>query len=538
LGFKKAMKKLFLYITCVAFIFTGVSSCKKKLADLYNDPDQTTQPSIEKFFTEMLDNDRIRPSYWEVRTFLVMHTGIYTQSVGYLNNTFVYQQNPSYTQDRWNDFYRPGANGGGVMAHYRSIEKAYADITDVQQKTELNVFVQAARIIMLDQASQMVDMWGDIPFSEAGSINASGEIVMPKFDNAKDVYTYILDGLKTASDYFAFARLSQSTQSGFSRQDILMAGNLEKWRRYANSLRLRLLMRISFYDEAKARADVLNILNNPVLYPLIDGSSGYSPQSADILLQPLTNFTDNLNNALTELNNYSAPRYMLNSVMKPSGDPRIPVMFDKFGRTVNSIFIPNTDYNGLPVNMTAEQQQQNIGNYAMVDSATFLLNSKLPGIVMTAAEVNFLKAEAYERWGNGDAKAAYETAVKQSIAFYYYLNSLNTTTATPLTAPDASVVNSFLQNPQINYSGTANEKLEKTAVQKWVHFGFLQSVHSWAEYRRTKYPQLSFSPSTLPGYELPPSRLVYPTSETAYNHNYILVQPRDTRNTKIFWDVK
>jgi hypothetical protein len=149
-----------------------------------------------------------------------------------------------------------------------------------------------------------------------------------------------------------------------------------------------------------------------------------------------------------------------------------------------------------------------------------------------------LKAEAYERWGNGDAGTAYETAVRQSIAFYYYLNSLNTITRAPLPPPTASAIDSFLQNTPVNYSGTTNDKLARIWIQKWLHFGFLQSVQSWSEYRRTKYPQLSFYPSALPGYELPPARLVYPASETAYNPNYAPVQTRDTRSTKIFWDVR
>jgi hypothetical protein len=192
----------------------------------------------------------------------------------------------------------------------------------------------------------------------------------------------------------------------------------------------------------------------------------------------------------------------------------------------------------LPALNNAEQQQVALGRYAILDSATFLFNSKLPGIVITAPEVNFLIAEARERWGGGDAKAAYETAVRQSIVFYYYLNSLNTTTRMPLTQPATVAIDTFLQSDEMKYTGTVNEKLAKIWIQKWAHFGFLQSVQSWAEYRRTKYPVLQFYPSTLPGYEGPPSRLVYPASETSYNTNYASVKDKDVRTGKVFWDVK
>ncbi|MEP7371968.1 MAG: SusD/RagB family nutrient-binding outer membrane lipoprotein [Chitinophagaceae bacterium] len=531
------MRRILIHISLAAALVSCLISCKKKLEEFYYNPDQTTQASIEKFFTEMLDNDRVRPSYWEIRTFTVLQTGIYSQSVAYLNTNPVYQQNPSYTQDRWNDFYRPGGSGGGVMAHYRSIETAY-NLMGVQQQTEARIFLEAAKVVLMDQAAQMVDCWGDMPFSEAGSINTSGEIKMAKFDNAAAIYSNILDGLKMASYYFSHAQHSTTTQIVFSKQDILLNGDLEKWQRYANSVRLRLLIRMSFLDEPFAKSEVMTMLNNPFLYPLIDGVAGYIPKETDVLLQPLTNYTGDLHNAFAELTNYSAPDYLLNDVMKPADDPRIPVMFDKYGRTVSDVFTPNTDYNGLPVNMPLEQQQIMLGNYAILDSATFLYNNKLPGIVITASEVNFLKAEAFERWGGGDAKTYYDMAVKQSVAFYYYLNSLNTVTRDPLPTPSETVVESFLQNSRVKYFGTGEEKLKKIWVQKWLHFGFLQSVQSWAEYRRTKYPQLSFYVSTLPGFELPPSRLLYPASETTYNSNYLLIKDKDTRSRKIFWDVK
>lgn len=531
------MRRVGIHISLAVALVFCLTGCKKKLEELYYNPDQTTQASIEKFFTEMLDNNRVRPSYWEIRTFTVLQTGIYSQSVAYLNTNTVYQQNPSYTQDRWNDFYRPGGNGGGVMAHYRAIETEYKSLGP-QQQIEAKVFLEAAKVVLLDQASQMVDCWGDIPFSEAGSITTSGEIKMAKFDNAAAMYINILDGLNAAAYYFSHPEHSATTQLIFSKQDILLNGVLEKWQRYANSIRLRLLLRISFFDESLARLEIMKMLNNPSLYPLIDGDAGYNPKATDVLLEPLATYTDNLHNALTELTNFSAPEYLLNQVMKPADDPRIPALFDKYGQTVNDVFVPNSAYNGLVVNMPVDQQQIHIGKFAILDSATFLYNSKLPGIVITAAEVNFLKAEAFERWGGGDAKAFYEKAVKQSVVFYYYLNSLNTITRDPLPVPSNATVEQFLQNPFISYSGTGEEKLKKIWVQKWVHFGFLQAVQSWSEYRRTKYPELNFYPSTLPGYELPPARLLYPASETSYNPNYLFVKEHDTRSRKIFWDVK
>lgn len=221
--------------------------------------------------------------------------------------------------------------------------------------------------------------------------------------------------------------------------------------------------------------------------------------------------------------------------MIPANDPRIPVIYDKYGHTVNGVFIPNKTYRAMPVTYTTAQQDTAYYNYSIVDSTTFLNNVKMPGIVITASEVNFLKAEAYERWSLGDAATAYNTALAQSVTFYYYLNNIGGGTVTP---PSATDITTFLANPNVSYTGSSTQKLALIYNQKWLHFGFLQSDEAWAEYRRTKYPQLTFPTETLVGYENPSTRLLYPTVETAYNTNYSSVKGKDTRNTKIFWDVK
>ncbi len=385
-----------------------------------------------------------------------------------------------------------------------------------------------------------MDLWGDIPFSEAGLLNATGEIVYPKFDRAPELYWKIVDDLKSVSEYFSNANLSDKMRSSFSTQDILLNGELKRWRRYTNSLRLRLLMRISFYDETKAREDVLEILQQPNQYPLIDdGGDGYHPVIDDVLLQPLADYTDDLHSAFADWTNYPAPFYLLEEVLKPTDDPRIPVLFDKYGKTVGVTFVPNENFTALSLDKTLIEQQQELGEHAIIDSSTYLFNSKIPGVVMTSSEVNFLRAEAYERWGGGDAKEAYEKAVVQSIDFYYYLNSLNSQPKGPLVKPTEDEKYAFVRDTEaIQYDGTSEEKLSRIWTQKWVHFGFLQAVQSWAELRRTKYPRLTFMPSSLTGYELPPSRLTYPVNEKTYNENYADVAANDFRDSKIFWDVK
>ncbi len=529
------MKRFLITSSLLCSLVLPFSSCEDKLQEKYYNPEQSTTATLSGLFTGILDNDRVRPSYWNVRTFLLQQPAVYSQTAYFANANSMYQQNDGYTGQYWSNFYVPNGNGSGVLGLYRSMEVAYAKLSDAE-KAKQELFMQAARIVLYDQGSKMVDLWGDIPFSEAGSLQSTNTISNPKFDDQQELYNTFLTGLKEAAAYFAAA----SSDASFSKADIMLKGDISKWEKYANSIRLRLLMRISTANEATAKAAVMEMLNNSADYPLGDGGNlaNYNPANADILLPKLTTYTGNLNSALTELPSHFAPDYMLNTLMLPANDPRIPVMFDKFGRTTNNVFVPNKTYKAMPITFTSAQQDNLNQDYSIVDSTTFLQNPDLPGIVITASEVNFLKAEAQQRWGAAsEAKTAYETALKQSVTFYYYLNNLNTTGLKKETKPADSVIESFVTESASAYTGSDAEKLAAIWNQKWLHFGFLQSVQAWSEYRRTGYPQLTFPNATMSGNEVPPTRLLYPAVEKSNNAaKYSAVQAKDTRTTKLFWD--
>jgi hypothetical protein len=515
------------YIVCFCFLLASVS-CQDEVEERFFNPEKTTEGSIGKFFTFMIDNSRVRAEYWNIRTFLVMHPGVYTQSVSFVNTTRRYQQQPSYLDDYWRDYYTPTA--GGVVAQMREIEKAYALLDDEAKAIE-DPYFYAARVLYLDQTAQMVDMWGDIPFSEAGAINLVGNRTLPKFDNAEEVYAAVIDGLEQAASYFGSATLDPVAAASFTKQDILLQGNLAKWRRYANSLRLRALMRISFQNESKAQTEVMEMLAAPADYPLVDEAD------FNVLLHPLNTYTDFMRNAVSELNSHVAPEFLLDGVLKPANDPRIRTLYDKNSNTDTGV--PNADYFAMPKDITSDVQEQNIadGMYAVLDSATFLFNVKFPGIVITSSEVNFLKAEAFERWGSTtDAQAAYEKAVTHAVNFTFYLNKLG---GGDEAEPTATEISDLLAAPSVAYTGTREEKLAKLWTQKWVSFGFMQSIQSWAEMRRTNYPALTFTPDNATiGFEMPASRLVYPPNEKTFNpDNYAAVAAKDKPTEKIFWDV-
>ncbi len=520
------MKNIFAILTIGMIITLSMTSCEDELEERYTNPDRTGEASIGKFFTKMLNNDRVRPSYWNVRTFLAPQTALYTQSVSFTNANQRYQQQLSYIDDFWRDYYTP--TGSGIVAHLREMEKTYASLSD-EEKTKEDVFMNAARIVYADQTSQMVDMFGDIPFSEAGSLNLTGQPGMAKFDDAAEIYTALLALLEENAAYFEAGNVNPTALTAFKKQDILFQGNLDGWRRYANSLRLRLLMRISFADESKAEVEVMTMLNNAGDYPLI------SDPSHDALLEALTTYSENMGNALTEITSHIAPEFLLDDVLKPANDPRIRVWFDK---NANS-GVQNADYFAMPSGISATEQETNINarKYAVLDSSTFLFNRAFPGIVFTSAETNFLKAEAFQRWGNSDdAENAYKQGVTDAVNFMFYLNRLGGGDEEDVTEEE---INDLLNNATVAFTGTSAEKLDKIWTQKWLSFGFMQSIQSWAEVRRTDTPNLDFTPDTsTPNWNVPSSRLLYPSSEKTFNaENYARVAAEDIATGKIFWDV-
>jgi hypothetical protein len=547
------MKRTFRNIVCFSLLALSMSGCKKQLEDMYTDPDKTTNPSIEKLFSGLLDNNRVRPQYWDIRTMGALHTGNYSGSVASFNEPTIYRQTDSYVQGFWNDFYVPNNftnnqgdvnSGSGPMAEYRTIQRLY-NTTPIAERENYRVFLMAAKAVVLDQTAQMIDLFGDIPYTEAGGLDVSNTITNAHFHDQKELYDTVIAGLREVADFFGGASLNTNAAASFAIQDFALHGSTDKWRRYANSVRLRLLMRISYVDEATARAGVEEMFASPIQFPLVDGNNigdNYNPGNSDVLIMQPTVYTENLYNAFTEIRAHTAPDFMLNTLMKPANDPRIPFMFDKFGPTVNKVFKQNATYRAMPATWGSGIQSDSLPFFATLDSTTYLLNSKLPGIMMTSAEVNFLRAEAVERWGiTGPgaltADGYYALGIRQAVTFAYYLYNTNSTKYEDLTQPNSAIVDAFLAQPTIAYTGTATEKLEKIWNQKWLHFGFLQTRQAWAETRRTKYPKFARFVSNQPSYENPPNRLRYPASETSYNTNYPEVQAKDTREAKIFWDV-
>ena len=533
------MKKVFVNIALFCSMAGLFSSCSKTIEESYNNPEKTADGSLGKLLSGMYLNKRIHPSYSDYYTFLMPAMATYTQLVASAPGNSMYLPNPSYLEGRWTDFYAGvraddgsspdyNYNGPGIMSSYREMQTTLSNMPAADQAENL-IFIKCAEVIVYDQLAQMVDLWGDIPFLGANGLNTPDRATKDvPYDDAKGLYTKIIADLKAINTYFDTAHVKNEVQSELSGADVVLKGDRTSWRRYANSLRLRLLMRISNSD-ASAQAEITAMLSNASTFPLVNSNE----QNVLFKESPTAVRSD----VVDAFNGAYAPEYLINTLQEANGDPRLRVMWDEDDEN---------GYKGFPWNGSVGDYENQKRLFAVYDTATFTYNDNIPGVIMTASEVSFLKAEAFERFGGGDAAAEYQNGIRQSIGFYYGINQSaikrqgqDNFKRDTLKVPQEPEIVTFLAKPAIAYTGTGTEKLAKIYTQKWEHFFIMQAGQAWAELRRTGYPQLQFPTVGNGQAPTPPKRLQYPANEQLYNANeYSKVKSKDTRETPIFWDVQ
>ncbi|MGZ8541228.1 MAG: SusD/RagB family nutrient-binding outer membrane lipoprotein [Chitinophagaceae bacterium] len=525
-------KTLFILSVGLAVVFTACT--KSDFKDSYADPSKISTTSVEKQFAGFLVSNRgyVLPDYWNY--FVVLRTTVnrYTQSVGWVNSTNQYVPGGAGIGDRWNSYYN-------FLAQYREFENVF-DKLPADDQTDRRIYKIAAAIYFYDHTQKVVDLHGDIPWSEAGKLSANGGDYgnsLPKYDNAEAIYTKMLDDLKGFADELNTITVKPAIQTGFKNQDIVNKGDLALWKKYCNSLRLRILTRASDVPSLQARAatEIASILSNPVNYPVVaDNNSNIQIKVHDLNTDI---HSKGFRTGLEDWDGNIAGKAMIDH-MKTNADPRLRAMFEP-GANAAGV------YNGLDPLATASVQTALIagGTLSIYNRSTLSRNEFFPGVLINAAEVSFLVAEAYLKAGNdAAAKTAYNNGISQSIKYYYLLRTFsNDNTAGPLTPTDDAEIATYIAKAQVNWdnAATSADKLKLLATQKWIHFSVVQPLENWAEIRRLDAPAFSFEVDNANSQKQPPYRWFYANSEQTYNtSNYETVKAKDNLATKIFWDVK
>ncbi len=424
-------------------------------------------------------------------------------------------------------FYQDWVNGT-FTDRFTSVFNPWLQIKKNVGTSHPEVFA-LAQIIKISGIHMTTDMFGPIPYSALGS----GSLSVP-YDAQQKIYqsffSELTDAIAVLSSY---QRASNSIVPDY---DAVYGGDVTKWIRFANSLMLRLAMRIVYADPANAQKYAEQAVNNSfgVIEDINDGAQ-MSSGAGFIFQNPLTTLWGSYGD--TRMN------ASILSYLKGYNDPRLAVYASKV--TIGS----STDYFGVRTGATTDAT-----SFPSFSSPN--INYSTPLYWLKASEVSFLKAEgALRGWNmNGTAEQFYEDGISKSFAENGVASSTyeddNTSKPASYTnpyyggqnAPASSVI-----TVKWNDADPFEPKLERIITQKWLA-SFPNGSEAWAEYRRTGYPKLfpvqinnsGGSVSTAAGVR----RMVYPTDE--YLNNAVNVQTAvqsllsgpDNGGTKVWWDKK
>jgi hypothetical protein len=376
--------------------------------------------------------------------------------------------------------------------------------------------------------SFVTDSWGDIPYSQALKGDSVGSSLTPTYDKQKDIYTDFFAVLDKASKDLVGA------SNGLGDADPIYGGDPASWQKFINSLRLRLAIRVVNVDPALASAQIAAARNAPGGLILTNADNAYFPWPGDgVYNNP---WADNLGGR----DDWRMSDRLVN-IMNALSDPRLPI----YAQPAASDGAYRGSPNGVlpaPPNMPdrATTSRPGIIFYkgATVYGPTFGgAGASLPTPVLTAAEVNFILAEASERGLGGltagTAAAYYNAGISES------LNQWNDMAASSGQSISAGDMAAYLASPSVVYSGgVAGQK--QIALQKYVAL-YMDGATAWFEWRRTCVPN-TIVPGPDATLNYVPRRLEYPTTEATANGDAlkaaIAAQGPDDLGTKLWWDTQ
>jgi hypothetical protein len=334
--------------------------------------------------------------------------------------------------------------------------------------------IAAARIMKAFYYLRMTDIWGDIPYSEALKGSAA---YSPKYDSQESIYT---DLFKELTEAVAQIKESEAGVVG----DVIFAGDMAAWKRFANTIRLAMSVRLSKVNPTKGKSEfaaamtagVITSNAQNIMYKFITGDpNNYNP------------WYDNY--SVSNRNDYAISKTMTD-YMEPKADPRLPI----FGEVLASGVVKGLPYGrNAAVNIPAA--------YSRIGSAFRSQGSPLS--IYNYAEVLFLQAEAaklgYITGGDTEAETKYKAAIKASWEMYGVYN--------------AAKYDAYIANADVKYtSATAHKQI---LTEKWVH-NYLSSWEVWCDWRRTGFPVLTAAVDRVDSRGIP-FRLGYAPTEASLN---------------------
>lgn len=458
--------KLLISFSALALVAAGLfttQSCTKDFEEINTDPFRPQNIPVGEEFKQVLQNIYSYSPAWITQLQQNLMGDVYS---GYMmpptpfrgnSNNMTYDLVDGWNEWPWNVAY------GSVMSPLRRMEANAGT-----NYPEFNAWAKICRVTAMHRVS---DIYGPIIYSNYGVLTADGGVEYDCQDKAYDLFFKDLDAAVTALTPLAN---DANVKANFAKFDLVYGGDINKWLQFANSLRLRLAIRISKVDPARAKAEGEKAYSNAAGV-ITDNTGNFLVSSADGSTHPL----NVINNSWNDIR-MGAP---MESILSGYNDPRIAKYFEP------SVIVPGS-YKGIRLGIAIASKDDYVGFSPLTNFDKIQL--------MTAAEVFFLRSEGALRGWNmgGSAKSLYEQGVQTSFSQYNlgdataYLGS--ETPAAPYIDPVAAGNNGpAASNVVVKFDDAASTdtKLEQIITQKWIAM-YPDGQEAWSEYRRTGFPRL------------------------------------------------
>jgi Susd and RagB outer membrane lipoprotein len=514
--------------------------CTKKFKDYNTNPNNATDEMMQYdnlstgvFFSQMEQNVfpvAQQPAFGDEMYQVVQNLAgdVYSGYMGASNNWFGGANNTTYALTP--SWYGQAFNRAflSVMPAWLAIKKKTQGVTSSQHVYAL------AQIIKVEAIHRTTDMYGPLPYFKFGS----GSLTTT-YDDQQSIYnSFFLDldsAILTLSNYVQ----SFPGSKPLAAYDLIYGGDYTKWIKFANSLKLRLAMRLAYADPAKAKQYAEAAVANPYgVFTVNDDNTILKSANGVQIHNPLQIICFNFDDIRMGAN--------MESFLTGFKDPRLPLMFNKA--------VADNNYHGIRTGI-------NITNKALYTTPFSTLNvaSETPIRWMSAAEMYFLRAEGAVRgWSmGGTAATLYQTGVQTSFDQWGAGSSTNYL-ADSLSKPSAYVDPSIASN---NISAGANlstiiikwkegdaleTKLEKILTQKWIAM-YPDGEEAWTEFRRMRYPKVfpvavnnsaGLINTTTQIRRLPFPQTEYQSNGAGVATGVTALGGPDNGGTKLWWDKK
>lgn len=487
------MNKQPYYISLLLLLFVLASSCKKTL-DINEDPNNSTRASVDL----VLPSAQVYTAYTMGSPYQVLG-GIWGQywtqgpTANQYNTYEQYVLTSSTFNRQWESLY------SGPLADFKYI---HDEGVSLGRKN----YAAIGKIMQAYIFQYLTDLHGDIPFSEALDPNNT----TPKFDKQEDVYNGLI---KLVDEGLALIDVNSLDHPG--DDDLIYGGDMDLWKRFANTLKLRIYLRQSYVRPAVAEAGIKAMYTAGAQFLATGDDADIAFSTETFNRHPL--FATN--EALTS-NNILASNTAI-EYLQATNDPRIGIFYQQATLAPNAGNYAGIDQ-GNGKNLTGALDAGMWSKPGPLVGGPKTGGGDAPVVLMSAAESYFLQAEAVARgWGSGNAGALYNLGISAS---FLYWN---------LTQAQA---NTYLGQATVAYptAGSLEQKLDAIITQKWVSMNGTQNLEAWTEWRRTGYPDIFEVSKTSNIGNVFPVRILYPDSEISRNPN---TPPQKAVTDKVWWDV-